>query len=307
MNSDKPSGCGPLLLRTISLSNLSKHVNNVNLDEEIIVFRINPEPGAVPQPSDQFPIRFDGLLMVLLEEGEAHAAIDLEDYTLAPGDFLTVNPRHYMRSFSIAQGSRALGLACSRGVVEMVLPKITDLLPLMVSQQTDPLIHLEPQEANGIRAFHDFISAKLSEPKSFFLKHKIVSVLRAALFELMDIRIRRAGGAERHISRDQEILARFVASVADNFKSERHLDFYARQLCISKKHLAATVKKTSGRTPGEWIEHYVIMEARVLLRTTDLTIQQIATELNFATQGFFGKYFRCRTGVSPTAYRLSGL
>lgn len=293
-------------LHSISLSELSKHVNNVNLDEEIVVFRLDPERGADMNPADLFPMRFDGLLMLLIEEGEMRVAIDLDEYTLTPGTLLTIHPRHFLRSISLAPGLKARGLACSHAVVDMVLPKITDMIPILVEQQNVPLTRLNQKEAEGIIAFHDFIASKLSEPRSYFLKHKIICVLQAALYELLDVRIGRAGGMERSISREQEIMAQFIASVAENFKTERHIDFYASQLCISKKHLSATVKKTSGRTPGEWIEQYVMMEAKVLLRTTDLTIQQIAAELNFATQGFFGKYFRCRAGISPSAYRLEG-
>ncbi len=63
------------------------------------------------------------------------------------------------------------------------------------------------------------------------------------------------------------------------------------------------MKEISGRTAGDWIENYVIMEAKVLLKTTDMTIQEIAVYLNFANQSFFGKYFKHHTGSSPSNYR----
>ena len=45
------------------------------------------------------------------------------------------------------------------------------------------------------------------------------------------------------------------------------------------------------------------MEAKALLASTDMTIQQICYQLNFPTQSFFGKYFKTHTGVSPKVYR----
>ncbi len=45
------------------------------------------------------------------------------------------------------------------------------------------------------------------------------------------------------------------------------------------------------------------MEAKVLLKSTDLTVQEVAARLNFANQSFFGKYFKHQTGMSPSAYR----
>ena len=67
--------------------------------------------------------------------------------------------------------------------------------------------------------------------------------------------------------------------------------------------LFRSVKEASGRTAGEWIDHYVVMEAKMLLGSTDLTVQEISSKLNFANQSFFGKYFKHNTGLSPTEFR----
>ena len=88
-----------------------------------------------------------------------------------------------------------------------------------------------------------------------------------------------------------------------NFKEERFLDFYANELSITPKHLSRTVKSQTGFTAVEWIERYVILEAKVMLKSSNMTIQQIADELNFPSQSFFGKYFKKNIGVSPKEYR----
>ncbi|WP_291542444.1 helix-turn-helix domain-containing protein [Bacteroides sp.] len=43
--------------------------------------------------------------------------------------------------------------------------------------------------------------------------------------------------------------------------------------------------------------------SKALLRSTNMTVQQIGDELNFPSQSFFGKYFKRLTGMSPKAYR----
>lgn len=98
-------------------------------------------------------------------------------------------------------------------------------------------------------------------------------------------------------------MAKFIIAVSESFRERREVSWYAERLCITPKHLSAVCKETSGRTAGEWIESYVTMEAKVLLKSTDMTIQEIAAKLNFANQSFFGKYFKHQTGLSPTAYR----
>lgn len=129
-------------------------------------------------------------------------------------------------------------------------------------------------------------------------------LLQAALFELMDIeQSSHNEDVPMRKSRKEEIMARFILTVREHFRTERQVAFYAKQLCITPKHLSAVVKSISGKTAGEWIENYVTMEAKVLLKTTDLPVQEIAVHLNFPNQSFFGKYFKHITGMSPTEFR----
>ncbi|KAB5217038.1 helix-turn-helix domain-containing protein, partial [Bacteroides ovatus] len=52
-------------------------------------------------------------------------------------------------------------------------------------------------------------------------------------------------------------------------------------------------------------DELVILEAKALLNSSSMNIQEIADRLNFANQSFFGKYFKHYTGMSPKEYRKS--
>lgn len=97
----------------------------------------------------------------------------------------------------------------------------------------------------------------------------------------------------------------FIKLVQENFKSQRFLDFYAESLGVSAKHLSRTIKSQTGYSAASWIERYLILEAKILLKSTNLTVQQISDSLNFPSQSFFGKYFKKHVGASPKAYRNS--
>ena len=72
----------------------------------------------------------------------------------------------------------------------------------------------------------------------------------------------------RHNSRREELLSQFIDLIEANFKTERAVNFYAEKLFVTPKHLSAVLKEISGKTAGEWIDHRVILEAKLLLRTT---------------------------------------
>ena len=74
-------------------------------------------------------------------------------------------------------------------------------------------------------------------------------------------------------------------------------------MCITPKYLSSIVKDVSGKNAGEWITEYVILEAKVLLKSSKMDVQGIAYKLNFPNQSFFGKYFKQKTGMTPGQYR----
>ena len=98
---------------------------------------------------------------------------------------------------------------------------------------------------------------------------------------------------------------RFLNLVQIHFKIERFLKFYAEKLDLTPKHLSRTMKNLTGFTAVEWIERYVVLEAKVMLKASNLNIQQISDELNFPSQSFFGKYFKKNVGMSPKEFRNS--
>ena len=79
--------------------------------------------------------------------------------------------------------------------------------------------------------------------------------------------------------------------------------WYAQQQGITPKYLSEMVKQVSRRTPNEWIDRYVVLEMRVLLKNSTMSIKGISEYLNFPNQSFFGKYFKEHVGMSPFAYR----
>ena len=105
-------------------------------------------------------------------------------------------------------------------------------------------------------------------------------------------------------SRKELIFAEFTKQLLLHYRQERSVKFYADQLHITPKYLSALIKDISGRTAAEWIDSYVIIEAKNLLKFSNMNIQEIAYSLNFDTQSFFGKYFKQHTGYSPSQFKL---
>lgn len=84
---------------------------------------------------------------------------------------------------------------------------------------------------------------------------------------------------------------------------KQSVTFYASNLCITPKYLCAVVKQASGKTPSEWINEETVKHIENMLCYTQMSIKEIACELEFPNLSFFGKFFKAQKGMSPKHYR----
>ena len=130
---------------------------------------------------------------------------------------------------------------------------------------------------------------------------EIVILLTRALFLGLGYFLHQTVSTESN--RQNEITAEFIRLVEQNYVLHRDLKFYAEQLSLTPKHISLVVKRSSGKSATEWIEKYVTLDAISQLTSTDKSIKEIAYDLGFPSQSFFGKYFCRVVGISPSEYR----
>lgn len=100
-----------------------------------------------------------------------------------------------------------------------------------------------------------------------------------------------------------QLVDRFMQLVEQSDGRIRRVDQFASMLNVTPKYLSRMLKETMNRGPCDIIAMLTMKAIARRLRFTDMTIQQIANDLNFANPSFFGKYFREHTGMTPMEYR----
>ena len=96
---------------------------------------------------------------------------------------------------------------------------------------------------------------------------------------------------------------RFIQLIHKHCLNQREVSFYAQKMFITPRYLSAITQAVAGETAKNIIDKHVILEIKVLLESTDLSIQEIANRLQFPDQSFFGRYFKKHTSISPQYYR----
>ena len=138
-------------------------------------------------------------------------------------------------------------------------------------------------------------------------KEMLGSLVTSFTYMVMDVCTRALNEARRSqtpsSARVNQIFERFIALVTEYHNTERGMAFYADQLCLTPKYLSKLVKQASGRSAPAWIDSFVILEAKNMLKYSDMAIKEIVFALHFPNQSVFYKFFKAHTGITPSEYR----
>ena len=252
------------------------------------------------------PHKFNFQLLVRHFAGSAKIKVDMVEYDLSePINLIRVMSGQILMVEHISEDFDGVVVVMSNSFVESMFIYVNNALPLNVATRSNCVKHLSNSEVDLSDMFLKAIAQVLRNQTNPYLDRVLQHVLMAIFYSSEEIRNQLETESGAYTSADA-LSKEFMRLVKDNFPSERQLQFYADKLCITPRYLSRVVKECTGSSAADWIERYVVLEARALLKSTSMTIQQISDELNFPSQTFFGKYFKRRVGMSPKLYRRQG-
>lgn len=109
---------------------------------------------------------------------------------------------------------------------------------------------------------------------------------------------------------NQDVLTRFEALLDDYFRTGMvqteglpSVKYFAERVFLSPNYFGDLIKKSTGKTPQEYIQAKIIDTAKDFLLGTDKTVSQIADDLGFQYSQHFNRLFKRNVGMSPNEYR----
>lgn len=242
------------------------------------------------------PGRTANYAIFLLTDGSIDMTVGHEAYTLSVQKLIVIPALQIFSITAISDDARGFMCFFSQETLRQATNE-TDFSFLKLTSR--PLIPLSVTQGGFIRNLLDRLHTEYTESGA----SKTDLIWPYLLTLLAEINRAYVGTSPAHTDAGDRLVQRFTDSLTAHIRQHRLVSDYANRLNVSPNHLNKVVKARTGRSPSIWIDERIVLEAKVLLFQSSLTVAQIAGELGFDDQANFGKLFRKYAHLSPTAFR----
>ena len=243
------------------------------------------------------PVRLDYDIWLTVKKGSIRITSDVISVNIPESSFCVFSQGQIIEVLSVSTDFEAIVFTLS-GKFQNDLG-ISELFSLRLRFTLSPVILLDNESMEALEDYHRMCRRIIGLQDNPRRWESIANLTKAFYY---------GGGyyffrdAQRPEPEDSTF-SKFLALVDKHATRQRDTGFYADRLCITPKYLSRLVKQKTGKTAKEMILGCVLLRARTMLLNTDLNVQQIADQLGFPSQSVFGKFFKNRTGLSPTECR----
>lgn len=244
----------------------------------------------------------NGVLMFCIE-GEADVIIDLKKYHIVPNTNIMMLPRSI---FTLVSASSDFNIHYFAYSEEMFKTACFRLEPPFIHflKENSCYTHTEEEPLRSIMGLIAASNAIYLDFDNCYREAIAQNLLQIFFFDTYD-KVQRFFTPEQieGSNRREELFKKFINLIHTYCVTQRDVGFYAEQLCISTRYLSSITQQIGKVSAKELIDDFLMLELKVALQSTGLSLKEIADKYHFPDQSFFGRYFKKHTGMSPKEYR----
>lgn len=259
----------------------------------------------------QYPVRFDGYIIFYLKKGHFSVDVNLHTFEVrehslminVPGNIVKVSQYDEAHIDQLDLVFVLISKEFMSGIQFDFGKVFQDGLNLL----HNPCIILDDFQMAVANDYMNLARKLIGAPFAY-KRETIGSLLTSLTYLAADVWSKQVDEARKlaldpHATRSNQVFEHFLTLVSEHHNTERGVAFYADKLCLTPKYLSKLVKTASGRSAPDWIDSFVILEAKNLLKYSDLPIKEVVYRLHFPNPSVFHKFFKAHTGLTPMQYR----
>lgn len=241
------------------------------------------------------PHKHDFFVIILFDKASGIHNIDSKDYPINNKEIHILFPGQ-MHKWQINDGTIGYQLMTERSFFEQFAPYFRFSF---TNYQNHPVIKLSDEAFSKLMYEFNAIKEELKSENS--LVHLINA--RAAVIAAIVSKEAEQIFTEFKVYQSNPRLAKFNMLIDEFYKEEKSVVFYAEKLHISANYLNILCKKHLKVSATQLIQQRIIIEAKRLLKSGDLSIKEIAFELGFTDHAYFSNFFKAQTDLTPSEFR----
>ncbi len=241
-----------------------------------------------------FPDR--SFTIVLLDNGSGECRTDNTLFELQPKQLFIHLPDKTF-DWSISPGSYGRRLLIESTLIETFTVPIRHTFS---SLNKNIALHLDDE---GYKRFSSEFDAIKKEIDSNIVFPELINA-RARLIALIVHVWKEYVHGNTEMSQGANLSNRFHSLVDKNFRSQKVVSFYAEELQITANYLGIICRKHYNKSPLEMIRERIVLEAKKLLHSSELSIKEIGYSLGYTNLSYFSFFFKGLTGMTPKEYRM---
>jgi AraC family transcriptional activator of pobA len=279
------------------LEDLVPPENRIN--DDLLLFDEGTKWKAVTRP-----FKTDITIVVFYESGSSEFMIQAERYHVEAPSMIVILQDSVFQFLSSSTDLKTRVIAMSERFFNGLFSEMSPALKNDMEIRNNPLTVISSDELDVFTSYFEMLNAITKNVGNRF---RLEAARHLTLVLFYAFTYSRHKESETKRNRYSELFIEFRNLVKENYRKEHNVAFYANKLFVTPKHLTDICRSQIGKNALDYIEEYVIIDAKELLENTDMSVGQIADELNFSTQSSFGRYFKRLTGQTPWNYRHNHL
>jgi AraC-like DNA-binding protein len=238
-------------------------------------------------------------------DGEATITVNFTRWHLYHGAVITLFPNDVVQLSDVSPTFRTEALAYSSSLLREASLQLERVV--YDSLRSDRCRTDAPIVSHIIENMFALLRLYFEQPECTCLPQMVLLQLKSFFLGFYDYLYRHPSRQpeQEGSHRAHDLFQRFMVLLERDYMQFRDVAYYANAIHITPKYLNTIVRTITNHSTKEIIDGYVIMQMKLLLRTTQLSIKEISCEYHFSSFSFFCRYFHFHTGMSPKQYKES--
>ena len=290
----------------IGFNIIKDNIENDNLEDNFLIYDNFSEKNEVLELMSvtDYPIRLNRITFIAFcTEGFIKFNLGLKNMMLSKNQLCIILQDQIIQTTEVSPDFKAGFMVVKRNFFNSQNHFI-ETINLHNNLIKQPYFDLSEKEMQEYIQIFNRIKEKIADTNHTYCTQIIQSYFQITFYNIYHLIATRQNSSEKEVQNNNTaIYERFIKTVEEHYRKEHSVKFYADVLCLTPKYLSSVIYEVSGKHASDWIHEYIMLEAKALLKSTNMNFKNISDILYFCTPSHFGRFFKRYAGFTPKEYK----